>query len=103
MSHALNYGDIGRVESLFIPWMSIFRGCGKHKYAAELRRYLENIHFIYPEGLRSVRILVVNENESESDESVKQYVGTSCAILPGKRMAFVELTGSLSIITFISK
>jgi hypothetical protein len=47
MSHALNYGDIGRVESLFVPWMSIFRGCGKHKYAAELRHYLENVHFIY--------------------------------------------------------
>ena len=30
MSHGLNHGDIGCVESLFVPWMSIFRGCGKH-------------------------------------------------------------------------
>ncbi|RDB20638.1 hypothetical protein Hypma_012103 [Hypsizygus marmoreus] len=51
MSFALNAGDIGRVETLFLPWMFIFRGCGKHKYAAEMRRYLENVHFIYPKGL----------------------------------------------------
>ncbi|KAM6490409.1 hypothetical protein JOM56_004349 [Amanita muscaria] len=52
ISYAMNYGDIGRVETLFMPWIWIFRSCGKHKYATELRRYLENIHFIYPEGLR---------------------------------------------------
>ena len=52
MSHGLNHGDIGCVESLFVPWMSILRGCRKHKYAAELKCYLENVHFIYPEGLR---------------------------------------------------
>jgi hypothetical protein len=52
MSYALNAGDIGRVETLFMPWMYIFQGCGKHKYAAEMKRYLENVHFIYPKGLR---------------------------------------------------
>ncbi|GLB39303.1 hypothetical protein LshimejAT787_0604650 [Lyophyllum shimeji] len=51
MSFAMNAGDIGRVETLFLPWMLIFQGCGKHKYAAELRRYLDNVHFIYPKGL----------------------------------------------------
>ncbi|KAG6848383.1 hypothetical protein H0H93_000710 [Arthromyces matolae] len=38
MSYALNAGDIGRVESLFLPWIFIFQGCGKHKYAAEMQR-----------------------------------------------------------------
>jgi hypothetical protein len=52
ISHGLNYGDIGRVESCFMPWILIFAGCGKHKYAAEMRRYLEDVHFVYPEGLR---------------------------------------------------
>jgi hypothetical protein len=54
ISHALNAGDIGRVETCFMPWSYIFQGCGKHKYAAELRRYLENVHFIYPKGLAYV-------------------------------------------------
>ncbi|KAF8154632.1 hypothetical protein B0H34DRAFT_660621 [Crassisporium funariophilum] len=52
MSHALNHGDIGRVEDLFVPWINIFIGCGKHKYATEMRRYLENVHFVYPAGLK---------------------------------------------------
>ena len=52
MSHALNYGDIGRVEACFLPWIFIFSGCGKHKYATEMRRHLENIHFVYPKPLR---------------------------------------------------
>jgi hypothetical protein len=52
ISHALNHGDIGRVETCFVPWIYIFAGCGKHKYAAEMRRYLEDIHFVYPKRLR---------------------------------------------------
>lgn len=52
ISHSLNHSDIGHVETCFMPWIYIFAGCGKHKYAAEMRRYLEDIHFVYPEGLR---------------------------------------------------
>ncbi|KAF8815306.1 hypothetical protein BYT27DRAFT_7226013 [Phlegmacium glaucopus] len=52
ISHGLNHGDIGRVETCFMPWIFIFAGCGKHKYAAEMRRYLEDVHFVYPESLR---------------------------------------------------
>ena len=43
ISHGLNHGDIGRVEMCFMPWIFIFAGCGKHKYAAEMKRYLEDI------------------------------------------------------------
>ena len=57
LSHAMNYSDIGRVEDSFIPWIYIFRGCGKHKYATEMKRYLENIHFVYPEGLKYTGLL----------------------------------------------
>jgi hypothetical protein len=35
LSHALNCGDIGRVEDCFLPWAFIFRGCGKHKYISK--------------------------------------------------------------------
>ena len=54
ISHAMNYGDIGRVETCFLPWIYIFMGCGKFKYAKEMRRYLENVHFRYPKKLRCV-------------------------------------------------
>ncbi|KAF9471647.1 hypothetical protein BDN70DRAFT_869092 [Pholiota conissans] len=57
ISHAMNFGDIGRVETCFLPWMLIFAGCGKHKYATEMRRYLENVHFLYPEGIRCISML----------------------------------------------
>lgn len=52
MSHALNAGDIGRVEACFMPWVFIFKGCGKHKYAAHMMKYLSDVHFVYPEGLK---------------------------------------------------
>ncbi|KAJ3518248.1 hypothetical protein NMY22_g13775 [Coprinellus aureogranulatus] len=51
-AYAMNMGDIGRVETCFLPWAFIFQGCGKHKYAGELYRYLKNVWFIYPPGLR---------------------------------------------------
>ena len=36
ISYAMNHGDIGRVEDCFTPWIGIFMGCGKLKYAAEI-------------------------------------------------------------------
>ncbi|KAH6879605.1 hypothetical protein BKA70DRAFT_1127264 [Coprinopsis sp. MPI-PUGE-AT-0042] len=51
-SYAMNLGDIGRVETCFLPWAFTFLGCGKHKYANEIFRYLKNVWFVYPEGLR---------------------------------------------------
>lgn len=50
--YAMNMGDIGRLETCFLPWAFIFQGCGKHKYANELYLYLKNVLFIYPPGLR---------------------------------------------------
>jgi hypothetical protein len=50
--YAMNRGDIGRVETCFLPWIWIFQACGKHKYATYLRKYLRDVHFIYPEGLK---------------------------------------------------
>lgn len=44
-SHAMNAGDIGRVETMFESWIFTFLGSGKHKYAVELMRYLADVHF----------------------------------------------------------
>ncbi|KXN80720.1 hypothetical protein AN958_08182, partial [Leucoagaricus sp. SymC.cos] len=52
ITHAMNYGDIGRLEHAFPAWSFIFQACGKHKYAAELMWYLTDVHFRYPDGIK---------------------------------------------------
>ncbi|KAF8174506.1 hypothetical protein K438DRAFT_1908883 [Mycena galopus ATCC 62051] len=42
MSFSMNYGDIGRVETLFPPWIYIFKAVGKHKYAAHMVKFMTN-------------------------------------------------------------
>ena len=48
----MNVGDIGRVETLFPPWIYLFKATGKHKYAGQMVTFLTDIHFVYPESLR---------------------------------------------------
>ncbi|KAH9951072.1 hypothetical protein B0H21DRAFT_801792 [Amylocystis lapponica] len=36
MSYAMNAGDIGRVETCLMPWIFIFKGCGKHNRAIRM-------------------------------------------------------------------
>ncbi|KAJ3473067.1 hypothetical protein NLI96_g13148 [Meripilus lineatus] len=52
LTYALNAGDIGRVETLFIPWIQIFRSCGKHKYGNNMLRFMHSLYQVYPERLR---------------------------------------------------
>ncbi|KAI0639544.1 hypothetical protein C8Q77DRAFT_1046641, partial [Trametes polyzona] len=52
LTYSMNAGDIGQVETCFMPWVFIFRGCGKHKYASQMVRFLYTLHFVYPEPLR---------------------------------------------------
>ncbi|KAF8152227.1 hypothetical protein B0H34DRAFT_821021 [Crassisporium funariophilum] len=52
ISYAMNFGDIGRVETCLVPWIFIFKATGKHKYAAHMTKFLSNIHFVYPAGLK---------------------------------------------------
>ena len=54
LSHVLNSGDIGRVETCIVSWIPILKAIGKHKYATHMANFLINIHFVYPAGLRSV-------------------------------------------------
>jgi len=52
ISFAMNAGDIGHLETLFPPWIALPKACGKHKYARQMSKFLQGIHFIYPEPLR---------------------------------------------------
>lgn len=52
LSHSMNFGDIGRVETLFPPWIYIFKATGKHKYATHMVKHLHDVHFVYPPGLK---------------------------------------------------
>lgn len=54
LSRAMNAGDIGRVEDCFLPWVFIFKGCGKSKYAVQMIRFLYNLYYVYTPPLRSV-------------------------------------------------
>ncbi|CDO69126.1 hypothetical protein BN946_scf185042.g28 [Trametes cinnabarina] len=60
MSYAMNAGDIGRVETCFMPWVFIFRGCGKHKYVSQMIKFLHNVHRVYPPQLkRAIRMNIL--------------------------------------------
>jgi hypothetical protein len=52
LCNAMNVGDIGCVEALFLPWIYIFSATGKHKYASQLARFVKNLHEVYPPALR---------------------------------------------------
>ena len=52
ISYAMNWGDIGRLESCMIAWTAIFKATGKHKYALQMTEFLCNVHFNFPDGLR---------------------------------------------------
>ncbi|KII90676.1 hypothetical protein PLICRDRAFT_174059 [Plicaturopsis crispa FD-325 SS-3] len=52
MSYAMNEGDIGRVETLFLPWIYIFKATGKHKYATHMTTFMTDVHFVYPKDLK---------------------------------------------------
>ncbi|KDQ05606.1 hypothetical protein BOTBODRAFT_122501 [Botryobasidium botryosum FD-172 SS1] len=56
-SHAANTGDVGRVEQLLIFWIYIWKGIGKHKYAAHISKFLLDLHEGWPPRLaRAIRL-----------------------------------------------
>ncbi|KAI0084796.1 hypothetical protein BDY19DRAFT_987352 [Irpex rosettiformis] len=52
LSYAMNAGDIGRVETLFLPWVQIFKATGKHKYANRTLLFIHYLYNVFPPGLR---------------------------------------------------
>lgn len=53
-SHAMNAGDIGRVEDTFLQWIYLFRATGKHKYASQMLRFMFNLKDVYPPELTQI-------------------------------------------------
>ena len=51
LTHAMKHGDIGRVEATFMRWVFIFKSVGKHKYASQLVKTMNDLRFVYPERL----------------------------------------------------
>lgn len=51
LTWAMNAGDIGLVETVFPPWIYLFKATGKHKYASQMIKFLANVHFVYPKRL----------------------------------------------------
>jgi hypothetical protein len=49
---AMNIRDIGRVEKCLLPWIALFKGTGKHKYATHLEHFLTTIHYDLPVDMR---------------------------------------------------
>jgi hypothetical protein len=52
ITFAMNHGDIGRLETPFPPWIYIFKATGKHKYATHMTKFMTDIHWVFPEGLK---------------------------------------------------
>lgn len=50
--HAMNWGDIGRLEHCLFYWIPAFRAVGKHKYAHHLTTFFIKVHYVYPEPLK---------------------------------------------------
>jgi len=51
LSYAMNFGNIGQVETCILTWIPLFKSTGKHIYATYLEQFLLDLHFKYPEGL----------------------------------------------------
>jgi hypothetical protein len=51
LSHAMNTGDISRVEETFLQWLYIFKAMGKHKYTWHTLQFMFNLYKVYPPEL----------------------------------------------------
>ncbi|KAF9525694.1 hypothetical protein CPB83DRAFT_771677 [Crepidotus variabilis] len=51
LCHAMNAGDIGRVEATFLDWVYIFKATGKHKYASQMLSFMLHLRYVYPENV----------------------------------------------------
>ncbi|KAJ3715336.1 hypothetical protein C8R42DRAFT_725698 [Lentinula raphanica] len=72
ISYAMNEGDIGRVETCFMPWIWIFQATGKHRYATFMRKYLRDVYTRFPEGLkRAVRMNILVNPTGKKANSVR--------------------------------
>lgn len=56
LSHAMKHGKVGLVEDVLWQWVVLWKGCGKHKYAAHYKKFLAQLRH-FPERLsRAIRL-----------------------------------------------
>ncbi|KAK6984414.1 hypothetical protein R3P38DRAFT_3452552 [Favolaschia claudopus] len=86
LSFAMNFGDIGRIETLFPTWIYIFKAVGKHKYAAHMLKFMNDVHFEYPPPLRhAVRYNILpNPTGTEGKSRAVDWVVEQMINLPTK-------------------
>ena len=48
----MNWGDVGRIEHLFVPLIALFKSTGKHKYSSAMIQFMGSMLHVYPERLR---------------------------------------------------
>lgn len=53
ISYAMNAGNIKRVETLLPIWIALFKATSKYKYANQMMKFMTDLHFVYPNCLRS--------------------------------------------------
>jgi hypothetical protein len=58
LSHAMNAGDIGRVEAMFLLWIYMFKATGKHKYGSQILLFMVKMRDVYDEDLQYMQISV---------------------------------------------
>ena len=84
LSHAMNFGDIGRLEHCLLPWILLFKSTGKHKYATVMEKFLVETHFECPERLRhAIRYnMLVNPTGKKGNFHAVDWVveGNNCEI-----------------------
>ena len=57
LSHAMNTGDIGRIEDVLPCWIFMWRGTGQVKYAKEIHLFLTDLKYNYPPDVaRAIRL-----------------------------------------------
>ncbi|KAG1832262.1 hypothetical protein DFJ58DRAFT_671175 [Suillus subalutaceus] len=54
LCHAMNSGDIGRVEASILPWIYMFKLTGKPKYAYQMTRFMIYMCYVYTTDLRQI-------------------------------------------------
>ncbi|KIJ34133.1 hypothetical protein M422DRAFT_52124 [Sphaerobolus stellatus SS14] len=60
LCHSMNWGDVGKVEAILIPFIFLFQGCGKYKYAQAMIRFLGSLQHVYTPELRNSHAIQMN-------------------------------------------
>jgi hypothetical protein len=92
LSHAMNAGDIGRVEATFLSWIYMFKATGKHKYGSQMLQFMIKMRDVYDIDLQCMHISVYCAVTWFS-LTEKSYGWIGCVTQPENLMPFEPLIG----------